>query len=138
MLQIFDDGRLTDSQGRTVRFNETIIILTSNVGAGDIQQLQSDFSEGEVAYSGISLYEQLKEKVLEKPKEKFRPEFINRLDDIIVFKRLTKYQIQEIAAISLKQVRKRLLAGKNIFLDYMLSFKTQLLEEGYFLNLIFC
>jgi ATP-dependent Clp protease ATP-binding subunit ClpC len=73
------------------------LFLTSNVGAGDIQQLQSDFSEGEVAYSGISLYEQLKEKVLEKPKEKFRPEFINRLDDIIVFKRLTKYQIQEIA-----------------------------------------
>jgi ATP-dependent Clp protease ATP-binding subunit ClpC len=129
MLQIFDDGRLTDSQGRTVRFNESIIILTSNVGAGAIQELQSDFTKA--TYTGKSLYEQLKDKVLEKLKETFRPEFINRLDDIIVFKRLTKYQIEEIAAISLKQIRKRLLTGKNIFLEFTRKFKNKLLDEGY-------
>jgi ATP-dependent Clp protease ATP-binding subunit ClpC len=132
MLQIFDDGRLTDSQGRTVRFNESIIILTSNVGAEAIQTLQDKFRKTRYKNQvDTPIYDQLKEKVLEKLKETFRPEFINRLDDIIVFQQLTKEEIQEIASISLKQVRKRLLLGKDIFIEFTEKFKTKLLDEGY-------
>ena len=101
-LQILDDGRLTDGQGRVVDFKNTIIILTSNLGSEFIQANKSD-----------KLDERTKEKVLEVVKKSFRPEFVNRLDDIIVFDRLQKEEIKEIVKIQVNNL-KNILKDKNL------------------------
>jgi ATP-dependent Clp protease ATP-binding subunit ClpB len=101
-LQILDDGRLTDGQGRVVDFKNTIIILTSNLGSEFIQANKSD-----------KLDERTKEKVLEVIKKSFRPEFVNRLDDIIVFDRLQKEEIKEIVKIQVNNL-KNILKDKNL------------------------
>ncbi|NUS39471.1 MAG: ATP-dependent chaperone ClpB [Lysobacter sp.] len=100
LLQVLDDGRLTDGQGRTVDFRNTVIVMTSNLGSHQIQELAGDDSpEG---------YVQMKAAVLGVVQAHFRPEFINRLDDIVVFHPLDKQQIREIAKIQLRGLEKRL------------------------------
>ncbi len=110
LLQILDDGRLTDAQGRTVNFKNTVIIMTSNVGARMITDKNvlgfsqdTDNKEGQEKE-----YENIKKDVMSELKKQFRPEFINRIDDIIVFHKLTDEDIGQIIEIMLKQVQKRL------------------------------
>merc|ERR1712183_771722 len=111
MLQILEDGRLTDSKGRTVDFKNTMIILTSNVGSQVIEK------------GGGGLGFQFTEN--EELKQYFRPEFLNRLDEIIVFRQLSKIEVQKIADIMLKDVMKRALE-KEIKLEITESFKDRL------------
>ncbi|NCA68308.1 MAG: ATP-dependent Clp protease ATP-binding subunit ClpC, partial [Clostridia bacterium] len=105
LLQIMDDGRLTDSHGRTVSFKNTIVIMTSNVGADDIRKASTlGFGES----SPQSDYESLKEKQIGALKKTMRPEFINRLDDIIIFHPLTIKNIEDIADILFVELAKKL------------------------------
>jgi ATP-dependent Clp protease ATP-binding subunit ClpB len=97
LLQVLDDGRLTDGQGRTVDFKNTLIIMTSNLGSDIIQNHKDDSS-----------YEQMKQQVMGEVNNHFRPEFINRVDDIVVFHSLGKDEIKSIAKIQLLGLRQRL------------------------------
>jgi ATP-dependent Clp protease ATP-binding subunit ClpB len=126
LLQILDNGRLTDAKGRTINFKNTVIIMTSNIGAQYIDKMQTiGFSSGEK-----SDYEQVKEKVLATLKDHFRPEFLNRLDDVIVFDILTKEAIREIVKIQLGLVEKRL-AEKEIELEISEAVVDELAAQGY-------
>ncbi|MFS8138538.1 MAG: AAA family ATPase, partial [Thermomonas sp.] len=100
LLQVLDDGRLTDGQGRTVDFRNTVIVMTSNLGSHQIQDMDGDDSP--------EAYMQMKAAVMGVVQAHFRPEFINRLDDIVVFHSLNKPQIREIAKIQLRGLEKRL------------------------------
>ena len=130
MLQILEDGRLTDSKGRVVDFKNTLIILTSNVGSSVIEkgggglgfQLNDDAED--------TSYQRIKTLVNEELKNYFRPEFLNRLDEIIVFRQLNKSEVREIAGIMLTQVFKRL-KEKEITLDVTDRFKDRLVDEGF-------
>ncbi len=104
LLQVLDDGRLTDGQGRTVDFRNTVIVMTSNLGSQMIQEL----AERDVATGSAEAYTQMKAAVMGVVQAHFRPEFINRLDDIVVFHPLDKAQIREIARIQLRGLEKRL------------------------------
>lgn len=106
LLQILDDGILTDSQGRRVDFKNCVIIMTSNVGARLITEEKASF--GFVANSDNSSSERIKESVLGELKNTFRPEFLNRVDDIIVFNRLTEDEIRQIAKNLLKNLENRM------------------------------
>lgn len=97
LLQVLDDGRLTDGQGRTVDFRNTVIVMTSNLGSHLIQDMGSKLN-----------YEQLKEAVMQLVAQHFRPEFINRIDDTVVFHSLSKEQIANIATIQINQLKQRL------------------------------
>ncbi len=97
LLQVLDDGRLTDGQGRTVNFKNTVIIMTSNIGS-DIIQMYSDESQ----------YDEMKAKVMDEVGKHFKPEFINRIDDTVVFHSLKQEQIEQIAKIQIEGLRKRL------------------------------
>ncbi|HEY4582360.1 MAG TPA: ATP-dependent chaperone ClpB [Lysobacter sp.] len=108
LLQVLDDGRLTDGQGRTVDFRNTVIVMTSNLGSHQIQELSGDDSP--------QAYLQMKAAVMGVVQAHFRPEFINRLDDIVVFHPLDKAQIREIAKIQLRGLEKRL-AERGLKLD---------------------
>ena len=111
LLQILDDGRLTDAQGRTVNFKNTVIIMTSNVGARMITDkniLGFSQNTGDKEKGQEKEYEDIKKDVMAELKKQFRPEFINRIDDIIVFHKLTDEDIKQIIDIMLKQVQKRL------------------------------
>ena len=129
MLQILDDGRLTDSKGRHVSFKNTIIIMTSNVGAHMIQN---------TAKLGFSVtndekkdkYEKLKETVMEELKKAFRPEFLNRIDDIIVFAHLNKEEIREIVDLMLNDLFKRL-GERELTIEVTDEAKDYLAKEGY-------
>ncbi len=107
LLQLLEDGRLTDSKGRTVDFRNTVIIMTSNVGAKN-PRLASKILGFGTESSSEDKYEEMKTKMLEELKQTFRPEFINRVDEIIVFHALTQNEIQQIAALMLKEIEKRL------------------------------
>jgi ATP-dependent Clp protease ATP-binding subunit ClpB len=98
LLQVLDDGRLTDGQGRTVDFRNTVIIMTSNLGSQVIQE-----------YAGEQNYARMKSAVMEVVQQSFRPEFINRIDDIVVFHSLGSRQIRAIVDIQLLYLKKRLL-----------------------------
>ena len=130
LLQILEDGRLTDSKGRTVDFKNTLLILTSNVGSKVIEKggggLGFEFSEDQAD----SQYSRIKALVNEELKQYFRPEFLNRLDEIIVFRQLTKDEVGEIAEIMLKEVFTRI-SEKGIQLEVTARFKTHLIDEGY-------
>ncbi|CAA6668334.1 unnamed protein product [Spirodela intermedia] len=130
MLQILEDGRLTDSKGRTVDFKNTLLIMTSNVGSSVIEKggrrigFDLDYDEKDSSYSRI------KSLVTEELKQYFRPEFLNRLDEMIVFRQLTKLEVKEIADIMLKEVFDRLKV-KNIELQVTERFRDRVVEEGY-------
>ncbi len=131
LLQLLEDGRLTDSKGRTVDFKNTLLIMTSNIGSKVIEKggggLGFEFSSDSVE---DSQYNRIKSLVNEELKQYFRPEFLNRLDEIIVFRQLTKNEVKEIAEIMLKEVFARL-QDKGIKLNVTDAFKERLVEEGY-------
>ncbi len=131
LLQLLEDGRLTDSKGRTVDFKNTLIIMTSNIGSKVIEKggggLGFEFS-GENAED--SQYTRIRSLVNEELKQYFRPEFLNRLDEIIVFRQLTRDEVKQIAEIMLKEVFGRM-EEKGIMLSVSDAFKERLVEEGY-------
>ena len=131
LLQLLEDGRLTDSKGRTVDFKNTLLIMTSNIGSKVIEKggggLGFEFSGDSVE---DSQYNRIRSLVNEELKQYFRPEFLNRLDEIIVFRQLTKNEVKEIAEIMLKEVFARL-KDKGIKLSVTDAFKDRLVEEGY-------
>ncbi|CAD5974632.1 ATP-dependent Clp protease ATP-binding subunit [Planktothrix agardhii] len=130
LLQILEDGRLTDAKGRTVDFKNTLIIMTSNIGSKVIEKggggLGFEFSENQ----NDAQYNRIRNLVNEELKQYFRPEFLNRLDEIIVFRQLNKEEVKEIAVILLKEVFGRLIE-KGITLEVTDKFKERLVEEGY-------
>jgi len=119
LLQVLDDGRLTDGHGRTVDFRNTVIIMTSNLGSQQIQKM-----------AGEESYETMKSAVLQVVGEHFRPEFVNRVDDIVVFHPLTMEQIREIAVIQLQSLQRRLL-DRDIRLELSDAALSQLAEAGF-------
>ncbi|NLG84378.1 MAG: ATP-dependent chaperone ClpB [Firmicutes bacterium] len=122
MLQILDDGRLTDGHGRTVDFKNTIVIMTSNIGSQRILEYRGAFAgEG---------YEQMKAAVLEEMRRYFRPEFLNRVDEIIVFHALSEEHLKQIVEIQLERVRRRL-AERHITLELTEAAKSYLVDLGY-------
>ncbi len=131
LLQLLEDGRLTDSKGRTVDFKNTLLIMTSNIGSKVIEKggggLGFEFSGDSVE---DSQYNRIKSLVNEELKQYFRPEFLNRLDEIIVFRQLSKNEVKEIAEIMLQEVFARL-QDKGIKLNVTDAFKERLVEEGY-------
>ena len=131
LLQLLEDGRLTDSKGRTVDFKNTLLIMTSNIGSKVIEKggggLGFEFSGDSVE---DSQYNRIKSLVNEELKQYFIPEFLNRLDEIIVFRQLTKNEVKEIAEIMLQEVFARL-QDKGIKLNVTEAFKERLVEEGY-------
>ncbi|MEH2354046.1 ATP-dependent Clp protease ATP-binding subunit [Nostoc sp.] len=130
LLQILEDGRLTDAKGRTVDFKNTLLILTSNIGSKVIEKGGSgigfEFSEDATE----STYNRIRSLVNEELKQYFRPEFLNRLDEIIVFRQLNKPEVTQIAEIMLKEVFGRL-TEKGITLEVTDRFKDRLITEGY-------
>ncbi len=129
MLQILDDGRLTDAKGRHINFKNTIIIMTSNVGASMITttgKLGFSVAENEAK----DKYERLKDTVMEEMKKSFKPEFLNRIDDIIVFAHLSKPEIREIVDLLLKDLFKRL-KEQELSVEVSDEVKDALADEGY-------
>ncbi|KAJ8634047.1 hypothetical protein MRB53_027383 [Persea americana] len=130
MLQILEDGRLTDSKGRTVDFKNTLLIMTSNVGSSVIEKggrrigFDLDYDEKDSSYNRI------KSLVTEELKQYFRPEFLNRLDEMIVFRQLTKLEVKDIADIMLREVFERLKV-KDIELQVTERFRDRVVDEGY-------
>ena len=130
LLQILEDGRLTDAKGRTVDFKNTLLILTSNIGSKVIEKGGGGLGFELEADQAESQYNRIRSLVNEELKNYFRPEFLNRLDEIIVFRQLTKDEVKEISVILLKEVFVRL-EEKGIRLEVTEKFKDRLVEEGY-------
>jgi ATP-dependent Clp protease ATP-binding subunit ClpC len=128
LLQVLEDGRLTDAQGRTVDFKNTVIIMTTNLGTRDISKsLGLGFANSD---DDLTNYERMKGKVSDELKSHFRPEFLNRIDDIIVFHQLTKPQIIQIVDLMLKNLDDRLQA-KDMGIELTPAAKDLLAERGY-------
>ena len=131
LLQLLEDGRLTDSKGRTVDFKNTLIIMTSNIGSKVIEKggggLGFEFGGGDVEETQ---YNRIRSLVNEELKQYFRPEFLNRLDEIIVFRQLTRDEVKHIAEIMLREIFARM-QEKGIRLAVTEAFKERLVEEGY-------
>lgn len=131
LLQIFEDGRLTDSKGRTVSFKNTIIIMTSNLGSDFINKMSSiGFNTREE----LVQRESMREKIMDSLKDAFRPEFLNRLDEVVIFNYLKKEQIKNIVDLELSRVQKRLLT-KGITISISDKVKELLVKEGFDPNL---
>ncbi len=130
LLQVLEDGRLTDAKGRVVNFKNTLIIMTSNIGSKVIEKggggLGFEFAEDQEE----AQYNRIRNLVNEELKQYFRPEFLNRLDEIIVFRQLTKDEVKEIAEIMLREVFSRL-GERNMTLTVSEKFKERLIEEGF-------
>jgi len=127
LLQILEEGKLTDNVGRVVNFRNTIILMTSNVGSDTIRK------QSTLGFSPItdeSSYEKMREKILDEAKKTFRPEFLNRLDDIIVFRALTKPDLVQILDLEITKVMQRLKA-KNIMLQLDDKAREFLVSKGY-------
>jgi len=135
LLQILDDGRLTDSNGRYVNFKNTVIIMTSNIGARLITDKKTlgFTSKIEENKEDIKEYEETKKDVMQELKKNFRPEFINRIDEIIVFHKLTKDEMKQIVDIMLKQVIKRM-EEQNIKIEIEENVKDKIIEKGIDIN----
>jgi len=125
-LQVLDDGRLTDSHGRTVDFRNTVIIMTSNIGSQYLLNIPLDVDEETLKRE----FEKAKEKVLEELKYHFRPEFLNRVDEIIVFKPLTMNELLQIVDLLIKRVNERL-AERNMRIELTEEAKKELARRGY-------
>ncbi len=129
LLQILDDGRLTDSKGRVVSFKNTIIIMTSNVGAGKVNEMRrlgfAGASQGDEAE-----YDRMKEKISDELKEQFKPEFLNRVDEIIIFHKLSREDAAKVCDLFLSVLCERL-KKREIELDVSNAAKDLLLDEGY-------
>ena len=126
LLQIMDDGRLTDSHGRTVSFKNTVIIMTSNVGASEIGKMSLGFNKDNEEKN----YEDMRERQFEALKRTFKPEFINRVDDIILFHRLNKDELSKITEIMYANLKKQLME-RNIDIEITDKAKDRIIEIGY-------
>jgi ATP-dependent Clp protease ATP-binding subunit ClpC len=129
LLQILEDGKITDSLGRKIDFRNTIIIMTSNVGAETLKR-QTTMGFGAVKPLGEHEYDAMRDKLLEEAKKAFKPEFINRLDDIIVFHQLTKADLMKIVDLEVEKVLARVKA-KEVHIELETSAKEFLIEKGY-------
>lgn len=127
LLQILEDGRLTDSHGRVVSFKNTIIIMTSNIGAGEIGKMSKLGFNSETKEQD---YERMKEKQLDALKKTMRPEFINRIDDIIIFHKLEKDDLRQIVKLMINGLVKRL-GEQNIKLEVTVEAEDYIVEKGY-------
>ncbi len=127
LLQVLEDGRLTDSQGRMVDFKNTVIIMTTNLGTRDISKGALGFTSGPDTRSG---YERMKNKVIDELKQHFRPEFLNRVDDTIVFPQLTQEEIVQIVDLEIAKLDKRL-KDKDMGIELTLAAKNLLATRGY-------
>ena len=127
LLQVLDDGRITDSQGRTVDFKNTVIILTSNLGSdiilNDLEQRRANGSN--------ELSEEAKHQIDQLLKSKFRPEFLNRLDEIVYYKSLTKDEMRRIVDLQLQNLRKRMDEGKHLKLEVTTAAKDFIIDSAY-------
>ena len=126
LLQLLDEGRLTDSKGRTVNFKNTIIIMTSNLGSQLIQERLDKLTEE----NRDDLMGELRVQLFAMLRQSVRPEFLNRIDDIILFKPLTMTELRKIVELQLRQVQK-LVADKNIMLEFTAEAKERLATIGY-------
>lgn len=125
LLQLLDDGRLTDSQGRTVDFKNTIVIMTSNLGSHRILESAAIYGKG-----GAEEYDKIKNAVMDEVRKHFRPEFLNRIDEVIVFHALTEVQLKQIVEIQLGRLRDRL-AERKIKLELTDAARTHIVRAGY-------
>lgn len=130
LLQVLDDGRLTDSQGRTVDFKNTVIIMTSNIGASHIKNSTVGFGTAANGEEHKAEYDKMKSRVMEALKATFRPEFLNRVDETIVFHALEKDHIMQIVDLMMKDLHKRL-AEQEITMEVSAEAKAKLVEDGY-------
>lgn len=140
LLQVLDDGRLTDSQGRTVDFRNTVVVMTSNLGSDRIQDIAHDHSFDSVSFDGLELqddstrnenrYQAMKDAVMDVVSGHFRPEFINRIDEVVVFHPLGREQIRNIADIQLNLLRKRL-HDREMVITFSDAMMAQLVEAGF-------
>ena len=119
LLQVLDDGRLTDGQGRTVNFTNTIIIMTSNIGSSLIMD-----------WNGTA-FESLESRMLDALRGHFRPEFLNRIDDIVIFDRIDASRMKEIVAVQIETIIRQLKLQKDITLSLDESVRDQLAQDGY-------
>ncbi len=126
LLQILEDGRLTDAQGRTVDFKNTVLIMTSNLGTADLRKARVGFSKTSEAVT----YEHMKSRVQEALKAHFRPEFLNRIDEVIVFHELTMNEVVEIVDLLIRRVREQL-EGQGIGLELTRTAKEFVAAKGY-------
>ena len=126
LLQILEEGRLTDSQGRSVDFRNTILIMTSNLGTADLRRANVGFGKADEAIS----YERMKDKVNDALKQHFRPEFLNRIDEVIVFHELSKEEVTSIVDLMIKRVQRQL-EGQGLGLELTENAKLLLADRGY-------
>ncbi|MGQ0618227.1 MAG: ATP-dependent Clp protease ATP-binding subunit, partial [Acidimicrobiia bacterium] len=126
LLQILEEGRLTDAQGRSVDFRNTVLIMTSNLGTADLRKTSVGFGKSDEAVS----YEKMKEKVNDALKQHFRPEFLNRIDETIVFHELSRDEVTQIVDLMIKRVATQL-EGQGIGLELTQEAKYLLSERGY-------
>jgi ATP-dependent Clp protease ATP-binding subunit ClpA len=126
LLQILDDGRLTDGQGRTVSFKNTVIVMTSNIGTGMVEKNTIGFS----VHGKDKQHDDARKQLLDALRRAFRPEFLNRVDDIIVFNTLTRAHLASIVDIQLAHVA-RLLKDRKINLEVTAAAKDRIIAEGY-------
>ncbi len=130
LLQLLDDGRLTDGQGRTVDFRNTLVVMTSNIGSPMIQEFFMEQDGKSAVNTKSRSYQQMEEKVLHELRQHFRPEFLNRIDEIIVFRSLQQTEIEKIVEIQLGRVQKRL-ADQGIRLSLDDAAREWIAKEGY-------
>ncbi|MEM9203451.1 MAG: AAA family ATPase, partial [Actinomycetota bacterium] len=126
LLQILEEGRLTDSQGRSVDFRNTVLIMTSNLGTGDLRKASIGFGTGDEAIN----YTKMKEKVNDALKAHFRPEFLNRIDDTIVFHELAQHEVRQIVDLMIARTATQL-AGQGMGLELTDAAKDHLADKGY-------
>jgi ATP-dependent Clp protease ATP-binding subunit ClpB len=119
-LQVLDDGRITDSQGRTVDFRNTVIVMTSNIGSDHILNISGDDSQ----------YDEMQKRVTEALRSHFRPEFLNRVDDLIIFHTLNRNELSQIVNIQIKRIE-QLLADQKIKIELSPTAQIHLAEAGY-------
>src|SRR5947208_5017047 len=126
LLQILEDGRLTDAQGRSVDFKNTVLIMTSNLGTADLRKAAVGFAKADEAVT----YEKMKERVNEALKQHFRPEFLNRIDETIVFHELTRAEVTQIVDLMIRRVRGQL-ESQGLGLELTHGAKELLADKGY-------
>ncbi|HWD10186.1 MAG TPA: ATP-dependent Clp protease ATP-binding subunit, partial [Actinomycetota bacterium] len=126
LLQILEDGRLTDAQGHTVDFKNTVIIMTSNLGTHSLRKASLGFAPTDDAVT----YERMREKVMAELKQSFRPEFLNRIDEVIVFRELTRANVKDIVDLMMKRVREQL-ESQDVGIELTDAAKDFLAEQGY-------
>jgi ATP-dependent Clp protease ATP-binding subunit ClpC len=126
LLQILEEGRLTDAQGRSVDFRNTVLIMTSNLGTQDLRKANVGFARADEAVT----YDRMREKVTDALKTHFRPEFLNRIDEVIVFHELTKEEVTSIVDLMITRVQRQL-EGQGLGLELTQEAKYLLADKGY-------